>query len=298
MMKELNFKSYKSNHSLTCNALTRKNLIEATRQQLITKGKNGAPYKDQSHGRNRYERRRYSKVAGSTAQYNQIDMNSLFKEDVLVVNIVVQGETNDYIVSVKFEGVLKNVRELVAKNNDKFEFKVVFQALMDAINSNDVYIHCTCPDWTYSGNAYWATVNNYNSGPQQTNNGKGIVNPKDTKGSGCKHILLVLSNISWIMKVASVINNYVHYAETHMRTNYDKYIVPAIYGYEQQRLFRSGNKALGTSKQTLDKANRAGAVRGRFKPKNTQSAQSKSDTSGKQMKLDLDNDEEAKVFRK
>ena len=28
-----------------------------------------------------------------------------------------------------------------------------------------------------------------------------------------QHILLVLANVDWIMKVASVINNYVHYAE-------------------------------------------------------------------------------------
>ena len=60
--------------------------------------------------------------------------------------------------------------------------------------------------------------------------GKGIRNPRDEKGRGCKHILLVLSNQDFLMKVASVINNYIHYMEENMKDAFLKVIFPKLYG--------------------------------------------------------------------
>ena len=80
--------------------------------------------------------------------------------------------------------------------------------------------------------AHWNIVNNvsvddtaHDPGP-----GKGIANPNDDKGRGCKHILLTLSNGDWLMKVASVINNYIHYAEEHLQKAFMKAIFPRLYG--------------------------------------------------------------------
>ena len=60
--------------------------------------------------------------------------------------------------------------------------------------------------------------------------GKGIANPNDDQGRGCKHVLLVLANGDWIMKVSSVINNYIHYAEEKLRQPFLKLIFPKLYG--------------------------------------------------------------------
>ena len=86
-------------------------LFEKRRSELIQKGKQGASYKDQSKGRNRWERKRLSRVATTVAQYNRIDMNTFFKKDELIVNVPVQGETDNYLVTIKFSGVLAKVRE-------------------------------------------------------------------------------------------------------------------------------------------------------------------------------------------
>lgn len=119
-------------------------LKEATRSQLINKSRNAGPYKDQSKGKNRYARRVYSRQANTVSQYNKIDMNTFFKEDRLKVGIPVIGETRDYIVNMEFNGVLEDVQRRIKNNNNKLEFKVIYQALMSKFNSGDVYIGCNC----------------------------------------------------------------------------------------------------------------------------------------------------------
>jgi hypothetical protein len=123
---------------------------EDNRSQLISKSKSGANYSpnNQAKGKNRYARRVHSKVAKSVKEFNSIDMNKLFKDDILDVNIQVNGETDDYIVTFKMSGVMANLqREL---NPDQpINFRQVTRALVRAFNSEDVYIRCSCPDWKY-----------------------------------------------------------------------------------------------------------------------------------------------------
>lgn len=411
-------------------------LLEKRRSELIQKGKQGASYKDQSKGRNRWERKRLSRVATAVAQYNRIDMNTFFKKDELIVNVPVQGETNNYLVTIKFSGVLAKVRELL-KNGGKFEFRIIANALTQVFNTGDIKIHCTClhPDtkinlldgtiptvkelkqrfdngedlWVYStdengdfkpgkvsnvfitkkttkfirvhldndkyidttpdhlylkrdGNyveaqdlqvgdslmpkhsvvkieyitleepievyditvdkysnflvdssvilhncadfryrfGYWLTRNNDDAGPYE-NRPSDKTNPHDTLGSGCKHILLVLSNMNWLMKVASVINNYIHYAEIRMPRNYNDYIFPALYGYTQTSLFRNTSKGLGTSQQTLNRANKAGRTRGQYKTGNVpynKGISTKPQSGQMQLDLDYDDDKNEPIFRK
>ena len=67
-------------------------LLEDKKGELVSKAKSGANYSDQSKGKNRYERRTKSKLASSVKHFNSIDMDKLFKADILDVNIDVSGE--------------------------------------------------------------------------------------------------------------------------------------------------------------------------------------------------------------
>lgn len=275
-------------------------LSEAKRTDLISKGKSGDRYHDISKGRNRFERKKHSSISRSVAQYNNIDMNTFFKKDILNVGINVKGETSDYVVKVKFGGILAELQQAIKRNNNKLEFKVIVTTITKIFNSGDVYIHCTCADFQYR-QAYWATKNGYSAGKPETR-ASNITNPNDTKGSGCKHTMLVIANLNWIMKVAAVINNYIHYmAENHERL-YADLIFPQLYGIKYSKavqldLFDKGRNYLQTGKKTIDKANEPGKKRTQFqkdKIVNNQNIKKQSKKEEKpakgQQELDLDDE--------
>jgi hypothetical protein len=122
-------------------------LTEDTRMQQVANSRNAGPYKDQSRGKNRFERKRYSKIVKSVAAFNKIDMNDLFKRDILQVTIPVIGETNNYDVTVKMEGVIAELQKCIKNNNNKLEFKTIIQALSKVFNTTDIYTKCTCKDF-------------------------------------------------------------------------------------------------------------------------------------------------------
>lgn len=345
-------------------------LTEKKRSELINKSKNADNYamSNRGKGKNRWERRKYSRIANSVRDYDAINMDAFWKGDILEFGVKVHGETDDYVVTVTFEDILRNLREEVKSNKDKLEFKCVLRSLLRSFNNDDVYISCTClhpntkirlldgttptveqmkqrfdagekmnvfsvdkkgtfvagdvekvwvtkitndfikitldtgdeilttpehpymrfdgkyvlacdleigdelksigetkrvvrkqkvgmpqtpvydikvkthqnftidagvvlhncPDWKYRF-GYQATVGRYNSGLSELRPSE-ITNPHDTKGAGCKHSLLVLANTDWMMKIASVINNYIKYCRDNMSLNYANYIFPKIYG--------------------------------------------------------------------
>ena len=184
-------------------------ILEDSRQQLLTKSKTS-----NDGGKQRFARRVKSKVANTVKQYNSIDMNKLFKEDILTVNISVNGETDNYIVRISFGGFLEILHDEIDRGDGQLDLRAITRALVTGFNKDDVYIHCSCPDWAYRF-AFFATRNQINSGEEE-NRPSDITNPDDKKGSACKHVLLVLSNNKWLIKVASVINNYIKYMEKHM----------------------------------------------------------------------------------
>lgn len=126
------------------NQLNEQLLLELNRGQLINKSKASDNYKDTSKGRNRWERRNKSKIATRVDQYNKIDMNSFFKNDELKVGINVHGETSDYIVAIRYNGVLKEIAEQIKRNNNKLEFKCILIALQRVFNQGNVFVSCTC----------------------------------------------------------------------------------------------------------------------------------------------------------
>ena len=123
-------------------------LLEDKKGELVSKAKSGANYSDQSKGKNRYERRTKSKLASSVKHFNSIDMDKLFKADILDVNIDVSGETNDYVVRISFSGIFDELHNFMGriKGND-ISRKIISQALSRAYNNTDVYYNCTCPDF-------------------------------------------------------------------------------------------------------------------------------------------------------
>lgn len=237
---------------------------EDSRNELMAKSKQSS-----AGGLKRFRRRLKSKVANSTKQYNKINMNQLFKDGILTVAIEVKGETSNYLVKISFNGILDELHEEIERNNGLFELRNIIRALVIAFNKGDVYISCTCPDWVYRF-GYWATKNQITSGDPE-NRPSDETNPSDNLGSACKHVLLVLSNTSWIIKVASVIRNYVKYCEKHLQKAYANVIYPAVYGkpYEepvQTSIFDTDE--LDTDENTIDSSNKQAIERGRFKAGN------------------------------
>lgn len=119
-------------------------ILEASRQNLLTKSKTS------NKGRERYKKRVKSKVANQVKQFNSINMDKLFKDDILTVDVAVNGETDNYIVKISFGGFLDLLRKEVSKNNI-FDLRTVTRALLDGFNKDDVYIHCSCPDFCLDG---------------------------------------------------------------------------------------------------------------------------------------------------
>ena len=327
-------------------------------------------------------------MSTNVQQYNKIDMDALFKRDILTVGIDVQGETDKYVVTVRFSGVLEEIRKAVKQNNGKLEYKAIAQAMSRVFNSGDVSINCTClhPNtkiklldgtnptveemckrfekgeklWVFSTDEngdfkpgevekvwqtkttqefikvtldngeeilttpehpymlrdgsysfamdlqegqslmplyfivkieriiledtpvydikvktwenflvdagvvlhncpdakyrmrYWQNKNGY--GTQYEPRPSDITNPNDTKGAGCKHTMLVISRLDWMMKVGSVINNYIKYCQTNLQKSYADYIFPKIYGMKYDKAIQLGlfdNGLLPSDQQTL-----------------------------------------------
>ena len=116
-------------------------LQEDRRSELIAKGRHAAKEKD---GKSRYEKRVKSKVSHSTREYNQIDMNSVFKNNILTVSIPVQGETDNYLVKIKFGGFLDTLKQFIERQDGELNLRAITRALIDSFNRDDVYIHCSC----------------------------------------------------------------------------------------------------------------------------------------------------------
>ena len=117
---------------------------EDSRNQLMAKSKQGKREKD---GKTRYQKRLKSRVGSSVKQFNRINMDQLFKQDILTVYIEVKGETDNYLVGISYGGFLKALRDEAKRNNyEKLELRNIVRALIIAFNREDVYLRCTCPD--------------------------------------------------------------------------------------------------------------------------------------------------------
>lgn len=274
-------------------------LNEVRKSEIINPSRTGAPYKgDQSKGKNRFQRRLHSKVSSSVSEFNEIDMNKLFKDNILDVGVKVNGETDDYIVTVSFVGFLDKLQEeLQATNSDKVNPRVIQRALVKSINEDDsVMVGCQCEDFIYRF-GYYANKEKYlnmhhDYDSVMLNDAPVITNPKNDKGKGCKHILLVLNNLRWLIKLTSVIFNYINYMEKHYNTLYVDVIYPAVYGHPYEGdvqteldLFNTGDD-LQTDKDFVDVSNKYARTKNQFKKGNQSGVQFAKKNPPKQMSFD------------
>lgn len=177
------------------------------------------------------------------------------------------GETDSYLVTISFKGFLDYLHKELAKVDNKLSLRVVIRALLDGINSDDVYMRCSCPDYQYRI-AYWASRTNTIVGDKETRPSN-ITNPNNKLGSGCKHLMLVLSNTSWMIKLGSVIFNYINYMEKNYKKLYADVIYPAIYDkkYEepvQLDIDSLDNDELDTTSSMVDKSNKYARDKNKF----------------------------------
>ena len=201
-------------------------LEEKKRRELVNQSKGGRDYVSKEG--NRFKRRLKCSLPGNSSAYENIDMNKLFKEDILEAKINVKGETDTYEVIISFQDVLEELRKLIEERGTGLKLNMVVRAVIRAFDRNDVYIHCSCPDFKYRFR-FWATIDRYNAGDIEMRP-TDETNPHGDLGSCCKHALLVLNKQIWIIKVASVINNYIRYMRLRNVRLYDKFIAPAIFG--------------------------------------------------------------------
>ena len=281
--------AYKSAKSKELSLESLQVLHEDSRSKLLSKSK------QTDKGFQRFKKRVKSRVANSVKQYNAIDMNKLFKEDILTVDVNVKGETDNYTVKISFGGFCELLQDQIEKQNGELNYKAVTRALILGFNKDDVYISCNCADWQYRF-AYFATKNQITSGDPETRPSD-ITNPDDKLGSACKHVLLVLSNTSFLLKVASTILNYIRYMEKHYQKLYADVIYPAIYAkvYEEpvQLDISSDQNELDTAPETIDASNEYARTKNQFKQGNTQGVRFASNSSHEdQLSLDDVSDKE------
>lgn len=256
--------SYKQFRSKELSLESLKQLNEDSRSKLLAKSKQS------DKGFQRFKKRVKSRVANSVKQYNAIDMNKLFKDDILTVDINVKGETDNYTVKISFGGFCQLLQDQIEKQQGKLDFKAVTRALILGFNKDDVYIKCSCPDAQYRF-AYWQSKNKIISGEERETRPSVITNPDDNLGSACKHVLLVLSNTSWLLKVGSTILNYIRYMEKHYQKLYTSIIYPAVYGktYEEPvQLDIFDDSSLETSTDAIDRSNEYARTKNQFKQGN------------------------------
>lgn len=208
-------------------------LLEKSRQELINKSQSADTTK--TYGTTRWDRRGAVKPFATVENYNRLDFNAIFKGNLLNFVVPVHGDrslgsTDDYSVEVLFEGVCDKLKQELQRNNYRLEYKIVYRAIVNAINSGDVLVSCTCPDWKYR-QSYQSTMGRYNAGRPELRPAN-ITNPNDTKGAGCKHVLNVLGNLDWAMNLATSITNYCFYIKDHYPDLFAQVIWPAISGIE------------------------------------------------------------------
>lgn len=201
-------------------------LNEVQRRELLNKAKHGAHYKTKEGSR--YTARLKCSLSSSSAAYDNIDVNKLFRDDILEARLTVIGETDTYEVIISFVGVIEELKRIIQDKGPTIKLNMVTRSIIRAFDKNDVFVHCNCEDFRFRQN-YWSTIERYNSGDPEMRP-TDITNPDGDLGGCCKHIILVLNRQTWIIKVASVLSNYIKYMRLRQRKLYEKIIAPVLFG--------------------------------------------------------------------
>ena len=163
-------------------------LCEVTRLDMIRAAKNQSP--DRFIKKNNY----------TTRDFKNVNFKKLMIEDEFLTVLRV----GDYVVSVAFEGAFEELQDLVKSMRgpnrvQRLSLTVVQEALSRALDTEDLYVSCSCADFKYRFR-YFASQKNYLFGkPIETRKPKyKKTNMDDNKGYVCKHILAVLYGKRWV----------------------------------------------------------------------------------------------------
>ena len=166
-------------------------LSEKSRKELVTKSLKQSP--------ERVARSTKYRITGKV----QINVDGFIDRDELEITFPV----NQYRCTLLIHGFIERLIHVVDRQwKGNVNFDAVEKALSQVIDNDDsVLVNCTCPDFYYRF-SYVATKNKYKQGKRQDITAP-ITNPRDDKGSCCKHLLMILKNKKvWLRKVTSVLN--------------------------------------------------------------------------------------------
>ena len=204
-------------------------------------------------------------------------------------------DMNEAIEYYNLNHKVKNI-EIITLDSPINVYDIKVKDWHNFVVGQGVVLH-NCPDFRYRF-AYYCTKNQVNSGTPETRPSN-ITNPDDSLGSACKHVLLILNNNSWIMRVASVINNYIQYMKKHYQKLYADIIYPAIYGKKYEEPVQlslddmeDNTDELQTDTDTIDKANTYNKERTQFQKGNDQGIRFAPSNKAPKDQMELEDEEE------
>lgn len=163
---------------------TGKSLLEDTRSELLRNTESGRKEKS----------KRYS-------------VNNSTEFEIHKGNLVITTFVGDYEQKIELTSFLDRLRNRVMSSEYyKINVDNIRTLLRNCFSDLDLKVSCTCADWKFRL-AYRASEEGYIYGEKETRPAE-KTNPKDTKGSLCKHLIRVLSNYSWLSFLSGVVYRY------------------------------------------------------------------------------------------
>jgi hypothetical protein len=173
-------------------------LNEITRWEMIRRSQKESP--------ERFKKKQFYRAK----DFNNVDFEKLFTND----SFVWSSRVGDYIVTVSFEGAFQNLYYEVSnwsgKNRwKKIDLKLLTKCLSKALDTEDLQVACTCPDFKYRFD-FWLSRPDVDAkyGVKQNRPPK-VRNVKNNKGFVCKHVLSVLYGKRWVPAAAKAWLNFI-----------------------------------------------------------------------------------------
>jgi intein/homing endonuclease len=127
-------------------------LNEVTRWEILRRSQSESP--DRYMKKSKY----------SPKDFRNVDFEDLFENDTFTWSTRVHGESN-YIVTISFEGAFDLLKYALKSMRGKNRWKritlqMVTKALSTALDTEDLYIDCSCPDFCLEENTQIKLLNN------------------------------------------------------------------------------------------------------------------------------------------
>ena len=135
----------------------------------------------------------------SIKDFKQVNFKQLFERDTFTWI----SKVGKYTVAISFEGPFEELKFYVKSMRgpnriNRLSEKLVASALSKALDTNDLYVTCSCPDFKYRF-SYYATQADFKFGkPENRPNRFKRTNKYNNNGMVCKHILAVLQGKRWV----------------------------------------------------------------------------------------------------